>query len=33
VIVVDNDGAVLHSELVPDISQEPDYDAAVSALG
>ena len=33
VIVVGNDGTVLHSELVPDISQEPDYDAAVAALG
>ena len=33
VVVVDADGTVLHSELVPEITQEPDYDAAVAALG
>ncbi len=33
VVVVDSDGTVLHSELVPQIGQEPDYDAAVAALG
>ncbi len=33
VVVLDTDGTVLHSELVPEISQEPDYDAAVAALG
>ena len=33
VVVVDEDGTVLHSELVPQIGQEPDYDAAVAALG
>jgi thiol peroxidase len=33
VVVVDADGRVLHTELVPDISQEPDYDSAVDALG
>jgi thioredoxin-dependent peroxiredoxin len=33
VVVVDTDGSVLHSELVPNIGQEPDYDAAVAALG
>ena len=33
VVVVDRDGTVLHSELVPQIGQEPDYDAAVAALG
>ncbi|WP_139979456.1 thiol peroxidase [Nocardioides litoris] len=32
VVVVDRDGSVLHSQLVPEIGQEPDYDAAVSAL-
>ena len=32
VVVLDRDGSVLHTELVPDIVQEPDYDAAVSAL-
>lgn len=33
VVVVDADGKVLHTELVPEITQEPDYDAAVAALG
>ena len=33
VVVVDADGKVLHSELVPQIGQEPDYDAALAALG
>ena len=33
VVVLDTDGSVLHSQLVPDITQEPDYDAAVAALG
>ncbi len=33
VVVVDVDGSVLYHELVPEIAQEPDYDAAVSALG
>ncbi|HET8559078.1 MAG TPA: thiol peroxidase [Marmoricola sp.] len=33
VIVIDADGTVSHSQLVPEISQEPDYDAAVAALG
>jgi thiol peroxidase len=33
VIVIDADGTVRHSQLVPDISEEPDYDAAVAALG
>lgn len=32
VVVVDRDGTVLHSELVPEIAQEPDYDSAISAL-
>ncbi|QIX25216.1 thiol peroxidase [Nocardioides sp. JQ2195] len=32
VVVLDADGTVVHSELVPEITQEPDYDAAVSAL-
>ena len=32
VVVVDENGTVLHSELVPEITQEPDYDAAVAAL-
>ncbi len=33
VVVLDTDGTVLHSQLVPEIGQEPDYDAAVAALG
>lgn len=33
VVVLDTDGTVLHTELVPEIGQEPDYDAAIKALG
>ncbi|MEZ0579165.1 thiol peroxidase [Nocardioides sp. MH1] len=33
VVVVDSDGTVVHSQLVPEIGTEPDYDAAVAALG
>ena len=33
VVVLDADGTVLHSELVDDITREPDYDSAISALG
>ncbi len=33
VVVVDEHGEVVHTELVPDISHEPDYDAALSVLG
>lgn len=32
VVVLDGDGTVLHSQLVPEIASEPDYDAALSAL-
>ncbi|MGN6162323.1 MAG: thiol peroxidase [Marmoricola sp.] len=32
VVVLDENGAVLHSELVPEIGQVPDYDAAIAAL-
>ena len=32
VVVLDTDGTVLHSQLVEDITQEPDYDAALAAL-
>jgi thioredoxin-dependent peroxiredoxin len=32
VIVVDGQGAVVHAEQVPEIAQEPNYDAALSAL-
>lgn len=31
VVVVSPDGTVKHSELVPDIGQEPNYDAALAA--
>jgi thiol peroxidase len=33
VVVVDAAGKVLYTELVPEITQEPDYDAALAALG
>jgi thiol peroxidase len=33
VVVVDTDGSVLHTQLVPDIGTEPDYDTAAAALG
>ncbi len=33
VVVLDIDGKVLHSELVPEIAEEPNYDAAIAALG
>ncbi|AWA30732.1 thiol peroxidase [Flavobacterium magnum] len=32
VVVIDADGTVAYTELVPEISQEPDYDAALNAL-
>ena len=32
VLVLDEDDTVVHRELVPEIAQEPDYDAALSAL-
>jgi thioredoxin-dependent peroxiredoxin len=33
VVVLDAEGKVLHRELVPEIAQEPDYDAALRAAG
>jgi thiol peroxidase len=33
VVVTDTDGTVLHTQLVDAISKEPDYDAAIAALG
>jgi thiol peroxidase len=33
IVVVDADGKVVHTEVVPQIGQEPDYDAAIAALG
>lgn len=32
VIVLDENNKVLHSELVPEIKQEPDYEAALAVL-
>jgi thioredoxin-dependent peroxiredoxin len=32
VVVLDGDNKVIHSQLVPEITQEPDYEAALSAL-
>lgn len=32
VVVFDGDGKVLHTELVPEIAQEPDYEAALKSL-
>lgn len=32
VLVLDQDNKVLHAELVPEIAQEPNYDAALAAL-
>lgn len=33
VVVLDDGGTVVHSQMVPEIAQEPDYDAALGALG
>ena len=33
VVILDEDDKVIYTELVPNIGQEPDYDAAVAALG
>ena len=32
VVVIDEKGKVIHAELVPEITQEPDYEAAMKAL-
>ena len=32
VVVLDGDNRVIYSELVPEITQEPDYEGALSAL-
>ncbi len=32
VVVIDKDGKVAYTELVPEIAQEPDYDAALNAI-
>jgi thiol peroxidase len=33
IVVLDKDNKVTHTELVPEIAQEPNYDAALKALG
>jgi thiol peroxidase len=33
IVVVDESGKVLHTELVPEVADEPNYDAAIAALG
>ena len=33
VVVLDEQGTVVHSQLVPEIASEPDYDAAIAILG
>jgi len=33
VIVLDEEGIVIYTEQVPEIAQEPDYAAALAALG
>ncbi len=33
IVVVDEKGIVTHTELIPEIAQEPDYDKALKALG
>jgi thiol peroxidase len=32
ILVIDGDGTVIHRELVPEIAQEPDYDAVMAVL-
>jgi thiol peroxidase len=32
IVVLDENNNVVHTELVPDIGQEPDYDAAIAAV-
>ena len=32
IVVVDENGKVIYTQLVPEITQEPDYDAALAAL-
>ena len=33
VVIVDEQGKVIYTQLVPEIADEPDYDAAMQALG
>lgn len=32
IVVIDETGKIIHTQLVPEISQEPDYDAAMAVL-
>ena len=32
VVVIDETGRIVHTQLVPEIESEPDYDAAIAAL-
>lgn len=32
IVVIDEEGKVIHQELVPEIAQEPDYQAVIAAL-
>lgn len=32
VVVIDSEGNVLHTELVPEIAQEPDYQSAINSI-
>ncbi len=32
IVIIDEEGQVIHTEQVPDIGQEPDYDAALKAV-
>lgn len=32
IVVIDVNGKVIHTEMVPEIAQEPDYDAVISVL-
>jgi len=33
VVVIDESGSVVHSQLVSEVADEPDYDAAIASLG
>jgi thiol peroxidase len=33
IVVIDEAGKVIYTQLVPDITQEPDYDSAMKAIG
>ena len=32
IVIIDEEGTVIYTEQVPDIGQEPDYDAALKAV-